>query len=177
MVLAVGLIVFWSLSAESTVKIVMVEKVEEVENDSNTNNTIIAAEEEEEDPVIPIFTMFGCAESQEYSVGKAVDNNLTTYWKCDGNENAITLGLGGLRTVTQLDISWYKGDFMKNDFTIQAFAGLGFTNVMNAISTGNTDDFEEYELPTSVKAESIRIIVNFNVIEKAAINEVVVRGT
>ncbi|MEW6603625.1 MAG: hypothetical protein AB1351_02915, partial [Thermoproteota archaeon] len=60
-------------------------------------------------------------------------------------------------------------------FTIKTSLGEGFTDILSAVSTGETDDFERYPIPPT-QAKFVRIVVNFNVTEKAAINELVIYG-
>lgn len=162
---------------ESTdIDTIVTHATDDVQLEPKEEEVTSTAEEASEYPTLPIFTVFGCAEGSEHSPDKAVDGDLNTYWKCAGTGQHITLGLGGARTITQLDIAWHRGDFMKNDFTIQASTDGAFTDIMSAVSAGDTDGFEKYELHTPVKASSVKVIVNFNVTEKAAINEVVVHG-
>lgn len=91
-----------------------------------------------------------------------LDGNLATRWSGLGPNAYVTLDLGSQRTVSALDIAWYKGDTRKSSFIVSTSTdGTRFTKVYSATSSGRTADFEGYDFADAA-ARYVRITVASN---------------
>ncbi|MCF6240748.1 MAG: polysaccharide lyase family 7 protein, partial [Bacteroidales bacterium] len=87
-----------------------------------------------------------------------LDNDLNTRWSAKGSGQWIRYDLGVNHQVLQILIAWYKGDQRSASFDI--FVGdspNNLTNIFSGNSSGNTLDFETYDLPTT-NARYVKIV-------------------
>jgi hypothetical protein len=107
-----------------------------------------------------------------------LDGNPATRWSSLGVGQFITLDLGSVQAVSEVDIAWYKGNTRTSKFTIDVSADNSvWTNELSATSTGNTLTAEKYILKTGASGRYVRITVNGNSSNTwASITEVSVFG-
>ena len=105
-----------------------------------------------------------------------LDNNLNTRWSNRGIGSFIQADLGAQKTISSVDIAWYKGNLRENNFVISVSNdGTAFTPVSK--SSGTTLSAERYDLTTSTTARFVRVTVNGNTENNwASITELSVDG-
>ena len=106
-----------------------------------------------------------------------LDNNLGTRWSSLGIGQYITADLGSAQKITDVDISWYRGNERQYHFVISTSTdGTTFINKLTRDSSGTTTNTEGYTIP-SVDARYIRITVNGNTQNNwASISEIQISG-
>lgn len=89
----------------------------------------------------------------------------------------LTLDLGSVKKVCDLEISWYKGHMRKNSFTVSVSEdGINRKTVFSGMSSGTTSYFEKYEMPDT-DGRYVRITVYGNSWDNyASIKEVRING-
>lgn len=91
-----------------------------------------------------------------------LDNNPNTRWSNQGAGSAITVDLGAIKPVNGADVSWYRGDYRQNTFTVDASPdGSTFTQVYSGTSTGLTSELEKYGFP-AINTRYIRVTFQSN---------------
>ncbi len=110
---------------------------------------------------------------------------LTTTWPQGGLTKVLVhlfsadLGSGPLKTVTSIDIAWYKGNERSNHFVISTSAtgATGsFTTVFPSGNSARSNSFQGYDV-TDTNARYVRVTVNGNTDNDwASINEIRIRG-
>ena len=131
------------------------------------------------DPVLPVISV--TASGNDGNVpSSAFDNNLATRWSDEGVGSFIQadLGSGTLKTVTSLEIAWYKGSERNNHFVISTSA-TGATGSFTTVFSGDsarTNSFQSYDV-ADTNARYVRVTVNGNTQNDwASINEIRIRG-
>lgn len=90
-----------------------------------------------------------------------LDGNLATRWSCQGAGSWLQADLGGIFTLTEVDIAWYKGQGRINNFQITTSTdNLSFQPAFTGSSSGTTAALEKY--PVSANARYVRITINGN---------------
>jgi hypothetical protein len=133
------------------------------------------------DPVLPVNPNSVTASGNDGNVpSNAFDNNLATRWSDEGRGSFIQadLGSGSLKTVTSLEIAWYKGSERSNHFVISTSAtgATGsYTQVFSADSA-RSNSFQSYNV-VDTNARYVRVTVNGNTQNNwASINEIRIHG-
>jgi hypothetical protein len=91
-----------------------------------------------------------------------LDGDLATRWSGLGPNAYLTIDLGSKRTVSAMDIAWYKGDTRRSSFTVSTSTdGTTFTKVYAATSSGRSADFEGYDF-ADCAARFVRVTVASN---------------
>lgn len=102
------------------------------------------------------------ASSNSDKAGNTLDGYLLTRWSASGDGQWIRYDLGHERTLTGVDIAWYKGGSRRYRFEVQVSAdGNSFTPVFSGESSGKTTKREPYELPPT-PARWVRIVGHGN---------------
>lgn len=130
---------------------------------------------------LPVKAISASASDTGYPASNAIDGNLSTGWRADGPGNWIQLDLGQLCNITEIDISFYKGNARTNNFAIDISADAkSFKNVFTGVSSGtNVTDVYTFQ---DLGARLIKITVNGNNDPKPAnrnyahIQEIVAKG-
>ena len=127
------------------------------------------------DSVLPVISV--TASGNDGNVpSNAFDNNLATRWSDEGVGSFIQadLGFGPLKTVSSLEIAWYRGSERNNHFVISTSA-TGATNSFTTVFSGNSarsNSFQSYDV-TDTNARYVRVTVNGNTQNDwASINEI-----
>ncbi|MGH9982156.1 MAG: discoidin domain-containing protein, partial [Nitrososphaeraceae archaeon] len=93
---------------------------------------------------------------------KAIDGNQSTRWSNYGLGSWVQVDLGKEKEICDIDISWYKGDHRKINFTISTSVdGEIFSNLFSETSSGLTDGPEKFDIP-DVKTRYLKLTVNDN---------------
>jgi hypothetical protein len=125
---------------------------------------------------LPIAAVSASASDPNYPASQAIDGNMHTRWRANGAGNWLQLDLGILCTITEVDISFYKGDKRMTNFALDFSAdSKTFKNVLTTVASGThvTDVYTIANLP----AKLIKITINGNSEnEYATISEIVVKG-
>ena len=92
----------------------------------------------------------------------AIDGNESTRWSKYGLNSWVQMDLGKDKEICDIDITWYKGDQRKVNFTISTSAdGEIFSNLFSETSSGLTDGPEKFDIP-DVKTRFLKITINDN---------------
>ena len=92
----------------------------------------------------------------------AIDGNESTWWSKYGLNSWVQMDLGKDKEICDIDISWYKGDQRKVNFTISTSAdGEIFSNLFSETSSGLTDGPEKFDIP-DIKTRFLKITINDN---------------
>src|SRR5207249_5688581 len=74
-----------------------------------------------------------------------IDGDPTTRWSSLGKGQFITLDVGSIASISEIDVAWYKGDTRTSNYVIEVSAdGTTFTNLVSGISSGTTLAAEKY---------------------------------
>lgn len=91
-----------------------------------------------------------------------LDFNLNTRWSSEGKGQWLLFDLNALKSISSVDISYFKGDERINYLTIElSDDGTTFREVFSGQSSGKTAETETYSFPEQ-KARFVRIIGNGN---------------
>ena len=91
-----------------------------------------------------------------------IDGNQSTRWSKYGLDSWVQLDLGKEKEICEIDLSWYKGDQRKIQFTVSTSVdGEIFSNLFSETSSGLTNGPEKFDIP-DVKARFLKITVNDN---------------
>jgi hypothetical protein len=106
-----------------------------------------------------------------------LDNNLNTRWSNLGFPSWIEYDLGTSKPICDVDISWYRGNFRINTFTISASNDkVNYQTIFTGQSSGNSISLERYDV-TDTNARYVRITVTGNTENNwASISEVEING-
>ncbi|HEX2487487.1 MAG TPA: discoidin domain-containing protein [Nitrososphaeraceae archaeon] len=92
----------------------------------------------------------------------AIDGNQSTRWSNYGLGSWVQVDLGKEKEICDIDISWYKGDHRKINFTISTSVdGEIFSNLFSETSSGLTNGPEKFDIP-DVKTRFLKLTVNDN---------------
>jgi hypothetical protein len=92
----------------------------------------------------------------------AIDGNQSTRWSKYGLDSWVQVDLGKEKEICEIDLSWYKGDQRKIQFTLSTSVdGEIFSNLFSETSSGLTTGPEKFDIP-DVKARFLKITVNDN---------------
>ena len=92
----------------------------------------------------------------------AIDGNQSTRWSNYGLDSWVQFDLGKEKEICDIDISWYKGDHRKINFTISTSVdGEIFSNLFSETSSGLTNGPEKFDIP-DVKTRFLKLTVNDN---------------
>ena len=92
----------------------------------------------------------------------AIDGNQSTRWSNYGLGSWVQVDLGKEKEICDIDISWYKGDHRKINFTISTSVdGEIFSNLFSETSSGLTNGPEKFDIP-DVKTRYLKLTVNDN---------------
>jgi hypothetical protein len=92
----------------------------------------------------------------------AFGNGLCSRWLNRGDGSWGQIDLGSQKTISYIDIAWYRGDARQNNFMLSMpDDGTSFTRVYETRSTGMTDQLETYDFP-DVSTRYLRVTVNAN---------------
>ncbi|HEU5460890.1 MAG TPA: discoidin domain-containing protein, partial [Nitrososphaeraceae archaeon] len=92
----------------------------------------------------------------------AIDGNQTTRWSNYGLDSWVQVDFGKAKEICDIDISWYKGDNRKVNFTIStSLDGEIFSNLFSETSSGLTNGPEKFDIP-DVKTRFLKLTVNDN---------------
>lgn len=92
----------------------------------------------------------------------AIDGNQSTRWSKYGLDSWVQVDLGKEKEICDIDISWYKGDQRKVNFTISTSVdGEIFSNLFSETTSGLTTGPEKFDIP-DIKARFLKITVNDN---------------
>lgn len=102
-----------------------------------------------------------------------IDGSLSTRWSANGNGQWIKYELGAKKTVSSVNIAWYKGADRSSIFKIF----VGSTEVYSGTSSGSTTQLEEYTF-TETTGNTITIYGHGNTSNSwNSITEVEIYGT
>ena len=116
----------------------------------------------------------GCSESNIVGVSASgydnnppqntIDKDFSTRWGDYGIGKWIQYELDSSKTICAIDIAWHRGDPRIYDFAVSVSSdGSNFAKVLSSKSSGKTNSYEHYVIPTSVlSAKYVRITVNGN---------------
>lgn len=89
---------------------------------------------------------------------KTLDNDFSTRWAGEGNGAWIKYDLGSAKTVSYLNIAFYKGDSRTQKFSIQLSPdGSSWTTVYSGSSSGKTLNFQKFDFADK-QARYVRIV-------------------
>lgn len=89
--------------------------------------------------------------------GNAIDGSLSSRWSSQGNGKAITLDLGGLSTVTELQTAWFKGDQRTQTFDVAVSEnGNNWSTVLYNVDSQGSANLESLAI-ADVAARYVRI--------------------
>ncbi|WNG62472.1 discoidin domain-containing protein [Archangium gephyra] len=92
--------------------------------------------------------------------GNAIDGILSTRWSADGIGQWLQGDLGAVKSLTALDIAWYRGNERASKFVISTSTdGTTFTQAFSGTSSGKTAAFERYTFAAR-NARYVRVTVN-----------------
>src|SRR5918996_3438907 len=106
-----------------------------------------------------------------------LDNNANTRWSNFGFPSWIQYDLGTSQPICDVDISWYRGNFRINTFTISASNDkVNYQTIFTGQSSGNSISLQRYDV-TDTNARYVRITVIGNTENNwASISEVDING-
>lgn len=100
--------------------------------------------------------------SRSYGPENAVDGDLGTLWGATGDGEWLQFDLGAARTVSYLQLAWYRGDRGQAYFDIQVSSdGSQFSTVYSGQSSGSSTALETYDFP-DVSARYVRVLGHGN---------------
>ncbi len=102
----------------------------------------------------------------------AIDGNLTTRWSSLGRGQLLLGDLGGVKSLTALDIAWHQGNQRASNFIISTSTdGTTFSQAFSGKSSGRTTSLERYTFAAR-NARYVRVTVNGNTVNDwASISE------
>ena len=111
--------------------------------------------------LINVVDAYDDGDSQpNYGASHSIDDSFedASRWQSAGDAKSLTLDLGSRHLVKELGVAWFNGDQRIARFTVLLSEdGSGFDSVLrDQTSTGETDSFERYVLPSTV-ARYLRI--------------------
>ncbi|WP_041523228.1 polysaccharide lyase family 7 protein [Gilvimarinus agarilyticus] len=87
----------------------------------------------------------------------AIDGSLSSRWSSQGDGKSITLDLGGLSTVTQLQTAWLKGDQRTQTFDVAVSEnGNNWNTVLYNVDSQGSANLESFEID-DVAARYVKI--------------------
>lgn len=93
---------------------------------------------------------------------RSIDGDMSTYWAAQGRGQWVRYELSSPSLIRELKIAWTGGHYRQHRFTVQkSDNGRDWANVIDRISSGNTEDFESFNIPDT-QASWIRIWCNAN---------------
>ena len=93
---------------------------------------------------------------------RSIDGDMGTYWAAQGRGQWIRYEFSSPSLVRELKIAWTGGHYRQHRFTVQkSNNGMEWTKVIDRISSGNTEDFESFNIPDT-NASWIRVWCNAN---------------
>jgi F5/8 type C domain-containing protein len=115
---------------------------------------------------------------KNYVPSNVLDNKPSTRWVNQQKPSSITLDLGSSKTVCNVDIQWFRGEFRVYNFIISVSKdNKKFKDVLKTKSSGSTGDPESYDF-ADVSTRYVRITVNGNSENNyASIEEIDVKTT
>ena len=108
----------------------------------------------------------------------AFDNNLATRWSNNGLGSWIKADLGSPKTISYVDIAWYRGTTRTNTFDIAVSNdGTTFTNVFHGQNSRAVNGLERFDFPDS-NGRFVKVTVTGNTENNfASINEIDIYGS
>ena len=111
--------------------------------------------------MINVVDAYDDGDSQpNYGASQSIDDSFdaASRWQSAGDAKSLTLDLGSRHLVKELGVAWFNGDQRIARFTVLLSEdGSGFDSVLrDHTSTGETDSFERYSLPSTI-ARFVRI--------------------
>ncbi|OJT25352.1 carbohydrate-binding protein [Archangium sp. Cb G35] len=92
--------------------------------------------------------------------GNAIDGSSGTRWSADGIGQWLQGDMGAVKSLTALDIAWYRGNERASKFVISTSTdGTTFTQAFSGTSSGKTAAFERYTFAAR-NARYVRVTVN-----------------
>jgi hypothetical protein len=92
----------------------------------------------------------------------AIDGNLSTRWSSLGRGQWIQGDLGAVKSLSAMDIAWFRGNERSSRFTISTSAdGAAFSPVFSGSSSGRTVALERYTFQAA-SARYVRVTVDGN---------------
>ncbi|MGE0869191.1 MAG: M64 family metallopeptidase [Kofleriaceae bacterium] len=90
------------------------------------------------------------------------DGKITTRWSSNGIGQWLQLDLGGNRTISAIDLAWYKGKQRKSNYVVSTSVdGVTFADVAAGQSNGVTE-YKERVGFSPIEARYVRVTVNGN---------------
>jgi hypothetical protein len=107
-----------------------------------------------------------------------IDGDLSTRWS-NPIPSWITLDLGSLFVVTEVDIAWFNGNERKDTFSISTSSDNStWQQVFSGQSSGTTANFEPYKISNTNGARYVKVNVTANTQSSwASISEIKVSGS
>lgn len=85
-----------------------------------------------------------------------LDNNLDTRWSSLGDNEWIDYSLGSVKTITAVNIAWFKGNQRTSSFTLSARSNSGnWIEVFSGSASGSTLALESIDI-TDIQADTLR---------------------
>lgn len=96
----------------------------------------------------------------EYGKKNVLDGNFYTRWSCVGREEWLQIDFQEKATLSKLGISWWiYGDARQYEFEVQmSDDAANWKTVYKGISSGTTEDLEEYDFGASYSGRYMRIV-------------------
>lgn len=92
----------------------------------------------------------------------AIDGNLSTRWSSLGRGQWVQGDLGAVKSLTALDIAWYRGNERASRFTVSTSTdGASFSPAYSGTSSGRTTSLERYTFAAR-NARYVRVTVDGN---------------
>ncbi|WPB76240.1 discoidin domain-containing protein [Archangium violaceum] len=92
--------------------------------------------------------------------GYAIDGNPSTRWSADGIGQYLTADMGAVKSLTALDIAWYRGNERASKFVISTSTdGTTYSTAFSGTSSGKTAAAERYTFAAR-NARYVRVTVN-----------------
>ncbi|KFA91044.1 carbohydrate-binding protein [Archangium violaceum Cb vi76] len=92
--------------------------------------------------------------------GNAIDGIQTTRWSADGIGQWLRGDMGSVKSLSALDIAWYRGNERSSKFVIETSTdGTTYTQAFSGTSSGKTAGLERYTFAAR-NARYVRVTVN-----------------
>lgn len=118
---------------------------------------------------IPVDDCLSCepvvASSDDGNIpANTLDMDLMTRWSAQGDGQWIQYCFDEVTALTNIGIAFYKGDLRTTTFSVEySLDGVDWVSALTSeVSSGLTEDYEVFELPSTIQAKKVRIIGHGN---------------
>jgi len=129
---------------------------------------------------LPIDSAFDNGQNDGNSPNNVIDGNLTNRWSSKGIGKTLTLDIGQIAEVSQLDVMWYKSNERINLFSVETSSnGQSWSTALPDASSSLVNGYDSYDIENLLNpdAKLIRIVGGGNSVnEWNSIIEVRIKG-